>query len=226
MAGVSGQVSADRVRLGKRFEKPVRGPYLIGGAVVAGHVALDADDLHLERAGEAGEPRADGAEPVDDHRLPGELLLAPPEVGDHPPPGVAALPVASGMKVPHEREQQGHRVVAHRVAVDAAAAGEPHPAGAQGIEVELVVARCAHLDEAEVRGALQHRVRPEPGHHEDVSLGNAGERFVSTPGLEVRDPGRAQREPLGEPIGDVGEMDDERVVAWQAVGVGHQDPPR
>ena len=72
---------------------------------MARRVALDADDVHVERTGEAGQPRADGAEPVDDHRLPGKLLLAPPEVRDHPPPDVLALPVASGMDLAHEREQ-------------------------------------------------------------------------------------------------------------------------
>ena len=186
-------------------------------------VALDADDPHVERTTEAGQPHADGTEPIDEHGLPGKLLLAPAEVGDHPPPLVRPLPVASGMDVPRQREQQRHRVVAHRVAVDAAAVGKPHAALAQRIEAEPVVTRRADLDEAQVRGPVKHRVGPESRQHQDVALGNAGKSVLRTPRLEVRDSGAAQREPLGEPVGDMGEMDDERVVTMQArrIGVGH-----
>ena len=107
-----------------------------------------------------------------------------------------ALPVAPGMDVARQREQQRHRVVAHRVAVDAAAVGEPHAALAQRIEAEPVVARRADLDEAQVRGLVEHPVRPEPGQHQHVALGDSGQRVLPAPGLEVRDPGPAQRKPL------------------------------
>ena len=116
-------------------------------------------------------------------------------------------------------------MVAHRIAVDAAAVGEPYAAVSQRIEAEPIVAGRAYLDETGVRGPIEHLVGPEPGHHQDVSLGDAGKGFVPAPGLEVRDPGPAQREPLSETICDVGEMDDERIVAWEAASVGHREPP-
>ena len=113
---------------------------------MAGDVALDADDPHVERTGETRDPRADSAEPVDNHGLAGQFLFATIEIGNHAAPDVLALSVAPGMNVTRQCEQQRHRMVAHRVAVDAAAVGEPHPEHTERIKVELVVARRAHLD--------------------------------------------------------------------------------
>ena len=136
-----------------------------------------------------------------------------------------ALPVAARMYLPCEREQQRHGVIAHRVAIDAAAVGKAHAPIAQRVEAEAVVTRPAYLDEAGVRGAFEHRVGPEPGHHQHVALGDPGQRVLPAPGLEVRDPGPAQREPLGETIRDVGEVDDEGVVGRKTACCWHQDSP-
>ena len=68
----------------------------------------------------------------------------------------------------------------------------------------------------------EHFVGPETGQHQDVGFADAGEGVVAAPGLEVPDPGPAQREPLGKTVCHVGEVDDERIVTRQAVGIGHR----
>ncbi len=197
----------DKIGLGQERGECRHRVHRIGSAPARGRVAAQPEDTHLERLGKAGEASADIAEADDQQCLAAELVLAPVGIADHAAPDAFCLVVARLGKPAGQSEDQGHRVLGHRLRVDTAGAGEPDAAPCQLVFRKLVGAGADRLDQTQFFGAVEQAVAPQPRDHQHIGLGHSLVQPLRIAHRKAGDAGAEGRKPLVQPVGDMGKAD-------------------
>jgi hypothetical protein len=174
--GLLGQRTGQRnnISFGQQGLELAHGMHRICRAATRGRIAPQPDDAHIEGFGELGEASANLPQADDRERLAAELILPLRGIADHAAPDVLCLVVTCLGKPAAQCEDQGHRVLGDRSAVDAARAGKADVALRQLFVGELVSAGADRLDEAEV---LARSRRPFPHSPEIRSTSASPTRF-------------------------------------------------
>jgi hypothetical protein len=212
VCGVSGQVKRDEIRKRQHLAEPPVREHIVRVRAARARIAFRADHAHAERLRQAGEMRADAAEPDDQQRLAAEFVLALAQVGDHAAPVVLGLIVAREMQLARHRKDQRHPVLGDRARIHALRARKPDARGFERLALILVGAGADRLDEFELRRARDQIVAP---HHRDadhVRVRDAHGQFFQRIDLVVLDAGVARREAVGHAVGDVCEADRQVVL--------------
>ena len=110
-------------------------------------VSPNPDHVHLEGPGEPRKTRTDRAHANDENGATRQFILPRREVGNHASPMILALMVTRVVQLAHQRQHQGHRMIADRVDINATRIGEADGALRHRRLIELIVAGRTDLDE-------------------------------------------------------------------------------
>src|SRR4029077_962447 len=159
--------------------------HLVGTVDPSFGIAPDSDDAQLEGLGEPRQTPPDTAEPNNQQRLAGKLVLALRDLSDHPAVYVAGLVVARFGQPARQREDECHGMLGDRLLVDALGACETYAASCEELLVELIRPGADRLDEAKLRRMIEEIVAQQAGENEDVGLTKPLEELFARPRLEA-----------------------------------------